>query len=261
MHARLALALAHVSVLASFSLATSAFAQETSSSEQDGDGDGDGDGYVTPSHEPSAAKEPVAQLDDIGGATGFAVREGLYVHGALGAFTRFGGYAKEQEICPETACAPVFASDLQPSVALALGVDVTSWLATQAQLSVGYVAGAAAYGARTPDVPVDYALSRAEIAGVGRIDVFDRWALTLTFGAGAAAITPSPGREQPWLGGSATAGAGVRLLSLLPSMSIGADVLWHGALFPAVVPGDPEVADQPLFVHSLSMAPVIKYVF
>jgi hypothetical protein len=98
------------------------------------------------------------------------------------------------------------------------------------------------------------------------MDIASRIAATGTVGAGLGSVTPTPGIDQPSLGATMTVGAGVRLLSLLPSMSVGADVMWHGAMFPSkvpgtVTPGNSGVDGDPLFVHAFSFAPVIKYVF
>lgn len=224
------------------------------------------DGYVTPTREvkPIAARDVV---DDVGGATGYVMNQGVYVQGALGGFFRVGGFdVTPGGPCPEVACNPVATSDMQAAVSLALGLDLSEWLAAQLQGGVGYVAGAAAYENRSADVPRDYALSRVELALVTRFDIASRIAATLSAGAGLGAVTPTPGIDQPPLGGTVSAGAGIRLLSLLPSMTVGADVMWHGAVFPSKVPGtvtptNPGVDGDPLFVHAFSFAPVIKYVF
>jgi hypothetical protein len=226
----------------------------------------DDDGYVTPAREVAPVAAPKV-IDDVGGASGYVMNQGIYVQGALGGFFRVGGYDVTQGgPCPEIACNPVATSDMQASVSLALGVDVNEWLAAQVQSGVGYVAGAAAYENRSADVPRDYALSRAELALVARMDIASRIAATFTAGAGVGAVTPTPGVDQPPIGATMSAGAGVRLLSLLPSMSVGADVMWHGAMFPSKVPGtvaprNSGVDGEPLFVHAFSFAPVIKYVF
>jgi hypothetical protein len=223
------------------------------------------DGYVTPTREVRPGGAVVE--DDVGGATGYVMNQGLYVQGALGGFFRVGGFdVLPRGECPQVACNPVATSDMQADVQLAFGVDMNEWLAAQVQGGVGYVAGAAAYANRSEDVPRDYALARAELALVGRMDIASRIGATATVGAGLGSVSPTPGVDQPSLGATVSAGAGVRLLSLLPSMSVGADVMWHGAVFPAKVPGtvtptNPGVDADPLFVHAFSFAPVIKYVF
>lgn len=223
------------------------------------------DGYETPAREVKPSGAQVA--NDVGGATGYVMNQGIYVQGALGGFFRVGGFdVVPGGVCPEVACNPVATSDMQAAVSLALGVDVNEWLAAQVQGGVGYVAGAAAYENRSADVPRDYALSRAELALVARMDIASRLAATFTAGAGVGAVTPTPGIDQPPIGATLCAGAGIRLLSLLPSMSVGADLMWHGAMFPSKVPGtvtptNTGIDDEPLFVHAFSIAPVIKYVF
>lgn len=193
--------------------------------------------------------------ESVGGATGFVFKQGFYTQSDLGGFFRIGGFT----LGPESGGVPdteVVTSQLQPYIGLSAGYDLFSWLGIQASFGTGFVANAAPYGGRSPNVPRDYGVTFLDLGVVGQYYFLDRLALALKLSGGGTLLTPAPDTDEPNLGGNATVGLGIRWASLLPDTFVGIDGNFHAAFVPTNDPANPM-----LVIPGFSFAPVIKYVF
>jgi hypothetical protein len=191
--------------------------------------------------------------DSVGGATGFVFKQGFYTQSDLGGFFRLGGYTINQASggVPDVEVAT---SQLQPFIGLSVGYDIFSWLGVQASFGTGFVANAAPYSNRSPNVPRDYGLTFLDAGIVGQYYFLDRLALALKLSGGATFMTPEPDVGEPTIGGNALVGLGVRWASLLPDTFVGLDGNFHAAFIP-------DSGGGMLVIPAFSFAPVIKYVF
>lgn len=191
--------------------------------------------------------------ESLAGATGFVFKQGFYTQSDLGGFFRIGGYTINQDSggVPD---APVATSQLQPYIGLSAGYDLFSWLGIQASFGTGFVANAAPYGGKSPNVPRDYGLTFLDLGVVGQYYFLDRLAVAVKLSGGATLMTPEPDVNEPNLGGNALVGLGIRWASLLPDTFIGLDGNFHAAFLP-------DSGGGVLFIPGFSFAPVIKYVF
>lgn len=202
--------------------------------------------------------------DDIGGATDFVFKRGVFVQADVGGFFVVGaaagaptGFAAPKEGCPDgsaRACVPTLVSDLQPGVKLTVGVDVTDSLGVLMAISTGFVANAAVYD-QTLQNPRDYGLAHVDVGVVGSVNLIDRLALAGRLTLGVAGVSPVPAPGEPGLGGAFGLGAGLRYATLLPNTVVGLDV----DAVVAVVPASPGRA--PVIIPAVSFAPVLQYVF
>lgn len=191
--------------------------------------------------------------ESVGGATGFVFKQGFYTQSDLGGFFRIGGYTINQDSggVPDQAVAT---SQLQPFIGLSAGYDLFSWLGIQASFGTGFVANAAPYPNKSPNVPRDYGLTFLDLGVVGQYYFLDRLAVALKLSGGATLMTPEPDVNEPNLGGNALVGVGIRWASLLPDTFVGIDGNFHAAFLP-------DSGGGMLFIPGFSFAPVIKYVF
>ena len=190
--------------------------------------------------------------DSIGGATGFVFKQGFYTQSDLGGYFRLGGFTINAE-CRGVPCQEVTTSQLQPYIGLSAGYDLFQWLGIQASFGTGFVANAAPYGNRSPNVPRDYGMTFFDLGIVGQY-YLDRVAFAVKLSGGGLLMTPEPDVGEPNLGGNALVGVGVRYASLLPDTFIGIDGNFHAAFVP-------DSGGNILFIPAFSFAPVIKYVF
>lgn len=231
---------------------TEAGAAETDATEADAAGAGDEEKSTElPENEVKVGGAVVGE--SLGGATGFVFKQGFYTQSDLGGFFRIGGYTINQDSggVPDQAVAT---SQLQPFIGLSAGYDLFSWLGIQASFGTGFVANAAPYANKSPNVPRDYGLTFLDLGVVGQYYFLDRLAVALKLSGGATLMTPEPDVNEPNLGGNALVGVGIRWASLLPDTFVGIDGNFHAAFLP-------DSGGGMLFIPGFSFAPVIKYVF
>lgn len=191
--------------------------------------------------------------ESIGGATGFVFKQGFYTQSDLGGYFRLGGFTIN-ETCQGVPCEAVTTSQLQPYIGLSAGYDLLQWLGIQASFGTGFVANAAPYGNRSPNVPRDYGMTFFDAGIVAQYYFLDRLALALKLSGGGLLMTPEPDVDEPNLGGNALVGLGIRWASLLPDTFVGIDANFHAAFLP-------DSGGAVLFIPAFSFAPIIKYVF
>ena len=202
--------------------------------------------------------------EDVGGATDFAFKRGVFVQADVGGFFVVGaaagsptGFAAPKDGCPDgtaRACVPTLVSDLQPAVKLTVGVDVIDGLALFTAISTGFVANAAVYD-QTLQNPRDYGLAHVDVGVVGSMTLIDRLALAGRLTLGVAGISPVPAPGASGLGGAVGLGIGLRYATLLQNTVVGFDV-------DTTVAGVPALPKQPLvIIPAVSFAPVLQYVF
>jgi hypothetical protein len=190
--------------------------------------------------------------EDTGGATGFVFKQGFYTQSDLGGFFRFGGFTIAETCDPGVACQAVFWSNLQPFIGLSAGYDLFKWLGIQLSFGTGFVANAAPYG-NSPYSPRDYGVTFVNLGVVGSWYFLDRLALAVKLFGGGSFLVPAPDQDEPFYGGNAGVGLGIRYATLLPDTFIGFDVNFHAAMSPGT--------GGLLFIPAISFAPVLKYVF
>ena len=203
--------------------------------------------------------------DDVGGATGFVFKQGIYTQSDLGGFFVIGKSLGSPtgstigELCDDGSagggkpCKSVPTSQLQPYIGLSVGYDISQYLGLQVSFGTGYVANAAVYGDSIEN-PRDYGLTTVNLAVVGSFYVLERLAIMAKLMGGAAFMSPEPFPGEPTIGGNAGFGIGVRYATLLPDVFVGID----GNLMVAFIPAS---AGDMVIVPGVSFAPVIKYVF
>jgi hypothetical protein len=191
--------------------------------------------------------------ESIGGATGFRFKQGFYTQSDLGGYFRLGGFTIDQS-CQGVPCTPVTTSQLQPYIGLSAGYDLFQWLGIQASFGTGFVANAAPYQSRSPNVPRDYGMTFFDAGIVAQYYFLDRLAIALKLSGGGLLMTPEPDLGEPNLGGNALVGLGIRWASLLPDTFVGIDGNFHAAFVP-------DSGGGMLFIPAFSFAPIIKYVF
>jgi hypothetical protein len=191
--------------------------------------------------------------ESMGGATGFVFKQGFYTQSDLGGFFRFGGYTISENCDPGVACESVFWSNLQPYIGLSAGYDIFTWLGVQLSFGTGFVANAAPYQ-DSPNSPRDYGVTMLNLGVVGSFYVLDRLAIAGKLFGGGTFLIPSPDFEEPFYGGNAGVGLGVRYATLLPDTFVGIDVNFHAAF-------TPDSGGGMLLIPGMSFAPIIKYVF
>jgi hypothetical protein len=191
--------------------------------------------------------------ESIGGATGFKFKQGFYTQSDLGGYFRLGGFTIDAA-CAGVPCQPVTTSQLQPYIGLSAGYDLFQWLGIQASFGTGFVANAAPYGNRSPNVPRDYGMTFFDAGIVAQYYFLDRLAVALKLSGGGLLMTPEPDLGEPNLGGNALVGLGIRWASLLPDTFVGIDGNFHAAFVP-------DSGGSMLFIPAFSFAPIIKYVF
>jgi hypothetical protein len=207
--------------------------------------------------------------ESVGGATGFEFKQGFWTQSDLGGFFRLGGFTIN-DTCGGVPCSPVVTSQLQPYIGLSAGYDLFPWLGLQASFGTGFVANAAPYGNRSPNVPRDYGITSIDVGATFSIYMpapADRLAIAIKPFGGVTFLTPEPDVKEPTTGGNAGIGVGIRYATLLPNTFIGVD--WNtvyvivptsgGGLIPMGFSADAG-SDAPGIV-AFSFAPVIKYVF
>ncbi len=206
----------------------------------------------------------------IGGATGFEFKQGFWTQSDLGGFFRLGGFTIDDS-CGGVPCVPVSTSQLQPYIGLSAGYDLFAWLGLQASFGTGFVANAAPYGNKSPNVPRDYGITQIDLGATFSFYLpppVDRLAIAVKPFGGVTFLTPEPDVNEPTLGGNVGIGIGVRYATLLPNTFVGIDwntvyVLVPTSGSPSLIPmgfsTDPN-ADPP-GILAFSFAPVIKYVF
>ncbi|OGQ22211.1 MAG: hypothetical protein A2138_08535 [Deltaproteobacteria bacterium RBG_16_71_12] len=190
--------------------------------------------------------------ESMGGATGFVFKQGFYTQSDLGGFFRLGGFTPSAECDPGVNCKAVLTSQAQPYIGLSIGYDLMQWLGIQLSFGTGFVANAAPYG-DAPNSPRDYGVTTLDVGLIASYYFLDRLAVALKLMGGGTFLTPEPDLGEPWYGGNALVGLGVRYATLLPDTFVGLDVNFHGAFAPA--------SSGLLFIPAFSIAPVIKYVF
>jgi hypothetical protein len=200
-----------------------------------------------PAGSPGESGQVIGQ--SVGGATGFVHQTGFYTMSDLGGFVRFGGWA-DGEACG-FRCVQRPWSNLQPYIGLAMGYDIFDWLAVQGSFGTGFVANAAPV-ALTPNSPRDFGITFVNVAVVGTLWL-DRFGISGKVFGGGALLQPAPLPDELPLGGNVGAGIGLRWATLLPGVTVGADVNGYAV----IAQGGGEV----LIIPGLSFAPVIKYVF
>lgn len=191
--------------------------------------------------------------ESMGGATGFVFKQGFYTQSDLGGFFRLGGFTPGGNCDPGVNCEPVLTSQMQPYIGLSLGYDLFQWLGIQLSYGTGFVANAAHYSDQ-PNSPRDYGVTSLDLGLVASYYFLDRLAVALKLMGGATFLTPEPDLGEPWYGGNALVGLGVRYATLLPDTFVGLDANFHAAFAPSS-------GGAMVFIPAFSFAPVIKYVF
>lgn len=190
--------------------------------------------------------------ESMGGATGFVFKQGFYTQSDLGGFFRLGGFTPSQNCDPGVNCEPVLTSQTQPYIGLSIGYDLMQWLGVQLSFGTGFVANAAPYS-DAPNSPRDYGVTMLDVGLVASYYFLDRLAVAIKLMGGGTFLTPEPDLDEPWYGGNALVGLGIRYATLLPDTFVGIDANFHAAFTPS--------SSGMLFIPAFSFAPVIKYVF